>query len=981
MILQDCFFGHNNKLGSSHDNKVCVFAYKKCFVFLLLLLSGNVELNPGPVSCTVSKKSSLAPMHSYMPVEDNLNTTDTLDDIVDIFSARGLHIVHLNICSLSLYFDQVKDLFDNGRVGILSFSETRLDDSIKDTEIEIENYTLIRKDRDRNGGGVCVYIRADISFNVRSDMDNKSIEAVWVEINLPKTKPFLVGALYRPPSQSTFYNLLDDVSTDLGSSEAILIGDFNTNIRTKDTSIYKSFLNYCSLHNMVQLIAQYTRVCTVSQTIIDLILTNDLTKISRSGVIQCSLSDHDIIYCTRKLHKSAVNCHNTIRFRSLKNYTCEALNAALEKLDWSKVTNCTSTEEAWACFKSTFLSVVDILAPMKVIRMKVRTQPWMNTDILRAIKERNNKYAKFRKNRNEELFLICKTLRNKVNGMIKSAKKTYFNEKVEENKNKPQKLWKALKELGCSNRLKTKITNLNIKINGSIITEKLNVANCLNGFFTTIATTLVDKLPLHSGRYGEQHIHAFYKNLGAVEDSFKLSSVTAEDVLIKLRALQPTKATGHDGISTRFLRDAADSIAPVVAHISNLSIRQGHVPQDFKLARIVPLHKKGSKLDPRNYRPVSILCSISKVIERLVYEQINTYLLNHKLLFEFQSGFRRSHSTDTCLLYMTDFIRREVDDGKYCGMVMLDLQKAFDTVNHHILLNKLRAIGFDSLSVKWVRSYLEGRKQMVEVNGTLSSPLPVECGVPQGSILGPLLFLIYVNDMKSACNCSLSLFADDAAVIASDRDKSQVERVLSTELSNISLWLSDNKLSLHLGKTESILFGSIYNLNKSPGFTVRVGDNIVTNKEEVTYLGCILDSKLTGEKMALKVISKVNQRTRFLGRISPYANSSALRTLAGALIQCHYDYACTSWFRGISKSLKTKLQTSQNKLVRMLLKLNPRTHLTSAHFRSLGWLRVEERVSQLSLCLVFKILNEAVPNYLVGYLSRVRDARYQGKLI
>ena len=474
-------------------------------------------------------------------------------------------------------------------------------------------------------------------------------------------------------------------------------------------------------------------------------------------------------------------------------------------------------------------------------------------------------------------------------------------------------------------------------------------------------------MPSHSGRYGEKHILAFYKDLGVVEDSFKLSAITVEDVLLKLRTLQPTKATGHDGIPTRFLRDAAVSIAPVVAHITNLSIKQGHVPQDFKLARVVPLYKKGSKLDPGNYRPVSILCAISKVIERLVYEQINTYLSNHKLMFEFQSGFRRSHSTDTCLLYMTDYIRREVDVGKYCGMVMLDLQKAFDTVNHHILLNKLRAIGFDSSSVNWVRSYLEGREQVVEVNGTLSSSLPVECGVPQGSILGPLLFLIYVNDMKSACNCNLSLFADDAAVMASDKDKSQVESVLSTELSNISVWLSDNKLSLHLGKTESILFGSIFNLNKSPGFTVKVGENIITSKEEVTYLGCILDSKLTGEKMALKVISKVNQRTRFLGRISPYVNSSAMRTLAGALIQCHYDYACTSWYRGISKPLKAKLQTSQNKLVRLLLKLNPRAHLTSTHFSSLGWLRVEERVSHLSLCLVFKILNESVPKYLHGY--------------
>ncbi|KAJ4944973.1 hypothetical protein JOQ06_013512 [Pogonophryne albipinna] len=169
---------------------------------------------------------------------------------------------------------------------------------------------------------------------------------------------------------------------------------------------------------------------------------------------------------------------------------------------------------------------------------------------------------------------------------------------------------------------------------------------------------------------------------------------------------------------------------------------------------------------------------------------------------------RTSHSTDTCLLYLNDHIKQEVDAGKYCGMVMLDLQKAFDTVNHSILIDKLKAIGFDSLSVSWMQSYLEGREQMVEVNGTLSPPLPVSCGVPQGSILEPLLFLIYANDMSSACDCNLFLFADDSALLVSDRNKLQVEKTLSSELGRICTWLADNKLSLHLGKTESILFGS-----------------------------------------------------------------------------------------------------------------------------------------------------------------------------
>ena len=263
---------------------------------------------------------------------------------------------------------------------------------------------------------------------------------------------------------------------------------------------------------------------------------------------------------------------------------------------------------------------------------------------------------------------------------------------------------------------------------------------------------------------------------------------------------------------------------------------------------------------------------------------------------------------------------------------------------------------------------------MVEVNGTLSPPLPVNCGVPQGSILGPLLFLIYVNDMKSACDCNLFLFADDSALLASGKDKLQVEKTLSLELGRVSTWPSDNKLSLHLGKTESILFGSSFNLNKVDNFTVKVGDTVITRKDAITYLGCILEANLSSDKMATKVIKKVNQRTRLLYRISPLVNKDTLKTLSGALIQPHLDYAVHTWYRSAPKALKTRLQTSQNKLVRLLLNLPPRAHLDPGHFERVGWLRVDDRVQQLAMGLVFKIYNtNKIPMYLKDYFLKVKD--------
>ena len=321
---------------------------------------------------------------------------------------------------------------------------------------------------------------------------------------------------------------------------------------------------------------------------------------------------------------------------------------------------------------------------MTTVRIKARSEPWITPELLETIKARDNKYKEYQKirtkteiNSNTKLnsFLAslkqqCNKLRNKAISMTKSAKKNYINDKIEENANKPHELWKLLNDQlsGCSQKVKTRLANINIKVDNILITDTLEVAKRFNTYFTEIATTLVSKLPPHSGRFGAEHIKNYYKKLGVQKDDFKLEMVTPTEVFKKLSTLHLHKATGLDTIPPRFLRDSAPTITPIITHIINLSIQHGQVPEDFKLARVTPIHKKGSTLEPGNYRPVSILSSISKVMERLVYEQVEKYLATKNLMYQFQSGFRTNHSTDTCLLYLTDCIKYEVDAGKYCGM-------------------------------------------------------------------------------------------------------------------------------------------------------------------------------------------------------------------------------------------------------------------------------------------------------------------------
>ena len=264
-------------------------------------------------------------------------------------------------------------------------------------------------------------------------------------------------------------------------------------------------------------------------------------------------------------------------------------------------------------------------------------------------------------------------------------------------------------------------------------------------------------------------------------------------------------------------------------------------------ARVIPLYKKNSKLEPGNYRPVFILSTPSKILERAVHIQLEIYLKENDLFYKFQSGFRTSFSTDTCLTYLTDYTRHGMDNGLYTCMIMIDLKNAFDTVNHSLLSDKLQAVGLNNVSVSWFDSYLTNRTQKVDINGTFSKPGMVPCGVPQGSILGPLLFLIYVNNMESAEKCKLILYAEGSALLVSGKDVKVIQETLGKELCALSSWLVDNTLYLHLGKTESILFGSCKKICNSPTLDIKCGDTKISLRKSVRYLGVDLEQTLSGK--------------------------------------------------------------------------------------------------------------------------------------
>ena len=554
---------------------------------------------------------------------------------------------------------------------------------------------------------------------------------------------------------------------------------------------------------------------------------------------------------------------------------------------------------------------------------------------------------------------------------VRNAKANYLSDKVEEHKFDVRKLWKDLKNLGYSKKSFCK-NPIVLNDNGQLIHDSFTVANFINKFFTTVASVLVSKLPLPMNVYSidNDSFKNYYASKNIVPDSFKIKSVSEDFIYKELNNLNPHKSIGLDNIGPRFLKDGAEHLKKPVSFIVNLSIETSTVPNELKSARVTALHKKNSKLDVGNYRPISILCSISKILEKSVHCQLVEYLKQNKLLYDYQSGFRFGYSTETCLIWLSDFIREQSSKGLYTGVALLDVQKAFDSVDHAILCKKLSAMG---IQPNWFHSYLSDRSQIVVVNNVSSDPMKITCGVPQGSILGPLLYLCYVNDM-SICtnqNCKLLLYADDSVLIVTDENPDYVSEQLGKNIESCYNWLVDNKLSMHFGKTECILFGSKRKLKKVKDFKITCKGHVVNSQKSVKYLGTMFDQDMSGTSTVDTIIKKCNSKLKFLYRQADFLNQSARKTLCNALVLCHLEYASTAWYPGLSKNQQNKLQIIQNKCVRYITNAGPRSHVGYIELKNLNYLNVNNRQSQLRLNVMYKIFNGTAPSYLIDNFTTV----------
>jgi hypothetical protein len=552
---------------------------------------------------------------------------------------------------------------------------------------------------------------------------------------------------------------------------------------------------------------------------------------------------------------------------------------------------------------------------------------------------------------------------------VRAAKKLYFTCKLRDNAKNPKKTWQTLNEiLDKENRTET-VDKINI--NGQTETDPKKIATHFNTFFTCAGKAISDSVP-PVAKQPEDYI-----NYNRDIPILNLTNTTPAHVKKVIRSLAPKQSRDVSGISTKMIKMVGDEISTPLAHIFNLSLTSGNFPMSFKQCRVIPIFKSGDRLECDNYRPISLLSSISKILEKIVAEKLVQHLLSNDLLYNFQFGFLPKRTTEQNLLHIVNYITNALNENKYCIGIFLDLKKAFDVCSHDILLKKLQKMGIKDTAYTWFKSYLQGRTQCVDISNNFSDFAELDISVIQGSTLGPLLFLCYINDFWSATKLFSVLFADDTTCLAKDSNLQNLISYINTELQKIANWFRSNKMALNTSKTKYIIFRThgkhinpeicniVYN-NTELGLEddqnlISAIQRIHNNGEEKSFklLGVHFDEYLSFDKHIVNLCSHLSKSLYCINRLKNFVDLSSLKKLYFSMVHSHIAY-CINIYGCATQTNLEKLVLKQKQAIRIICKANYRDH-TGPLFQQLKILPLHKMIEFYKVKFMHSFAHKKLP--------------------
>ena len=812
-------------------------------------------------------------------------------------------------------------------------------------------------------GGVLAWVSNELAYKRRRDIEVPDIESMWLEIRASNST-FLLCVIYRAESNTdnSFWDKLQD-NLDQAcayNSRIMIIGDLNAD----PLSTHGIKLNcLVESNNLTALIKEPTRVNSNSAKILDQIITNFPMFIKESGVRPPLIScDHNTIFvqCSFKVKRQA----SYIRIMwDFDNADWDKYRESIANHDWE---NCLSNDIETACilFTQELLALASLCIPHKSVRIRPNDKPWFNGYLRRLRRKRNRLYKLYKtdkqalsRDRYKEVQHFYHTELVRIKLEFESSK---YVKLAEAGKNNPKNWWKLIKAVYKDSNISQSIPPL--KVNGIYISDILLKAQTFNDFFLSVSSIT------------EEEPELLFNERVLSEGTLTSIDISLDDVLDQILALDITKSYGSDGVSPRFLKEGGNAIALVLKSLFKLSLEHKTFPSLWKQANVTPIHKKESKEDVNNYRPVSILSTVAKLFERIIFKHIYNHFRDNQLISCFQSGFLPGHSTVTQLLEVYHQFCQTIDRNHEIRVIFLDITKAFDKVWHKGLLFKLKQCGIDGELLDWFNSYLTRRMQRVVINGQASEWGEISAGVPQGSVLGPILFLIYINDMCSNVkNCNIRLFADDTCLFTEVKDRAESVRKIEADLDRIYNWSKQWLVSFSPSKTRSLLISNRPDRHLSP--PVRFNDTVVEEVLNHKYLGMIFSSDLRWNKHIDEVVIKARKRLSAMSPLKFKLNRWSLQMIYNGFVLPVMEYANVVW-AGAYDSQICKLEKIHVDGMRIVSGATARSSIGRL-YEELSWLSIRDRCNNAMIVMFFKMKADLTPLYLSQLLPvQANDTSY-----